>query len=137
MSSCGKDNKGEKKYLVTVVKRPATPEIHAQGIIYDAQLREVLQAGDVVRFRSFLSNSGHALPNDMMRDLQKMQTLMHKLIVNNSELTDLHDSSRQWLDSNTVLGSRISLAEASQVTLEEKLSQDKPKGRTILLRTLN
>ncbi len=137
MSSCGKDNKGEKKYLVTVVKRPATPEIHAQGIIYDAQLREILRAGDVVRFRSFLTNSGHALPNDMMRDIQKMQTLMHQLIANHAELTDLHDMSRQWLENNTVLGSRTSLAEASQVTLEEKVAQQNPKGRTILLRTLN
>jgi len=137
----GKGEKGEKKYLATPVSLQNKLRLGAEGANYDAELKEILRAGDVLRFRSFLQSSQRALPDEMLEDNTKMQTMMHMLTLSMADLNDLHAASREWLDGNTVLRSVRSLLEASQVTPEEKWQEfeaqqaddEKPKRRTIFL----
>ncbi|NWJ48154.1 MAG: hypothetical protein HXX08_20045 [Chloroflexi bacterium] len=145
MASCGKPADGEKKFRITVVKQPAGAEVQARGILYDAQLEHTLRQGDLLQFTDFLTQSGHALPSEMMNDPLRLEAVMYQLILSRPELSDKHEASRIWLDGHTALGSgNPSLNEASRAA-EEKLRQieqaqneapQKPGKRVIYLRTL-
>jgi hypothetical protein len=148
-SNCNTNKDPDKKFRITVVKQPAGAEVQARGLIYDSQLGEILKTGDVHRFRNFLSQTGHALPDDMMLDLLRVETVMHQLILNRPDLSEFHANSKDWLDNHTVLGSSgVSLREASeqaeaemrlreQAQLATKTEDSKSKKRVIYLRTFN
>ena len=102
------------KVRVTVVKAQNKPEGPAGADDYTEALAAILRQRDVFRFRNFLASSGRALPDEMMLDTLKMETLLHQLTLTMPGLADLHEASRQWLDHNTWLGQNPSLNEAAR-----------------------
>lgn len=116
----GKGNKGEKKYLVTPVKPKSNAEIVAIGETYNTALKEVLRSRDVLRFRNFLQADKRALPEDMLADTFKLETMLYQLILNQPDLVDLHAEARTWLDGNTVKLDGRTLLQAAGITPEQK-----------------
>lgn len=134
MSDTGQD-KGGKKWRVSVVKPRNTNQGQKAVDDYNTELAEVLRERNVFRFRNFLAAKGRALPDDMMLDTLKMATLMHQMILSVPELADQHNFSRQWLDENTfVQSSNRSLNEAAK--REPGLPPPSPKSRTIILKSI-
>ncbi len=134
-------DKGQKKILATPVNLVNKAGILGQGASYNLELKAILQSQDVARFRAFLQNNQRALPEEMLEDTTRMQTMMHQLTLSMPDLSEMHGAAREWLDGNTVLRSVRSLLEAAQVTPEQKWQEfeetqtDKPKPnrRTIFL----
>ncbi len=137
-----KGEKGEKKYLVTPVIPKSEGEISA-GTGYVADLKEILRKRDVFGFRNFLQKTQRALPDEMLADIIKLETMMHQLIVSMPDLSEWHVESRAWLNSNTLLIDGQSLMEAARISPEERWEEfeanqrdeTKPARRTIFLRT--
>jgi hypothetical protein len=125
MASCnsrGGDN--DKRYRITPIKANPAAEKIAQGLMYDMELKDILRKGDVFGFRNFLARHQRPLPDEMMLDTIKMETIMHQLILTIPDLVDLHDNSKQWLNDNTVLKTRgLTLLQASRLSPEEKQRQ--------------
>jgi hypothetical protein len=125
MSSCnpkGKDD--EKRYRITPVKAKPSAEKMAQGLLYDMELKDILRKGDVFSFRNFLDRHKRPLPDEMMLDTIKMETVMHQIILTIPELEDLHEKSKKWLDDHTVLKTRgLTLLQASRMSPSEKKEQ--------------
>ena len=132
-----------KKLHVTVIKKSASAEVQAHALQYNALLIQVLREDDVVGFRNFLVKVGRALPEEMMLDTLRLESMMKQLILSIPELEDLHPTSREWLDKNTHLGSHFVGLDLEQPVLEEEKqilehahnenSDTKPQHRTINL----
>jgi hypothetical protein len=119
----GKGDKGEKKYLATPILPKNREQIEAAGADYNSQLKEVLRQGDVEQFRAFLQKDKRALPEEMLADKLKLETMMHQLIVSMPDLADLHSTSRDWLDSNTITLDGRTLLQAAGISPEQKLEE--------------
>jgi hypothetical protein len=94
---------GEKQFRATPVSPKNKEQLSATGENYNAALKEVLRSRDVFRFRNFLSSDKRALPDEMLADILKLETMLHLLILSLTDLSDLHAESQKWLDENTVL----------------------------------
>ncbi|HEX2911630.1 MAG TPA: hypothetical protein VH186_12540 [Chloroflexia bacterium] len=130
------------KWRVTVVKAQNKVAAEQVSDAFNRQLAEVLRGRDVFRFRNFLASSGRALPDEMMLDVYKMETLMHQLTLSFAELSDLHASSREWLEQNTLLQNRSGLNAAANRPPGEPYAQPAippppPGKRIITLRTVS
>jgi hypothetical protein len=119
----GAGDKGQKKILVTPVKPGNKARFAEQEANYNHDLQEILQSLDVERFGQFLQTQQRALPEEMLSDSTRLETMMHQLILSMPELATMHGASREWLDGNTVLRSVRSLLEAAQVSPEQKLQE--------------
>ncbi|MBV9408286.1 MAG: hypothetical protein JO164_05650 [Candidatus Eremiobacteraeota bacterium] len=64
---------------------------------YEAELRDVLAAGDWEALREF-TRKHNQIPDDVYaKDRHFWEVLMHKLTCNRLDLLGLHDRSRAWL----------------------------------------
>ncbi|MEI6046515.1 MAG: hypothetical protein WCS37_19360 [Chloroflexota bacterium] len=103
-SSAGR---GEKRFRATVISPNDKEQLFDVGESYIAALQEVLRSRDVLRFRNFLSSGQQTLPDEMLADTLKLETMLHQIILSLPELSDLHVESQKWLDENSLLGGSI------------------------------
>jgi hypothetical protein len=74
-----------------------TPGGGAPSLAYEAELRDILAAGDWERLRDF-SRAQNDVPDDVYQQPQHFwEVMLHKLICNRIDLLGLHESSRAWL----------------------------------------
>ncbi len=113
--------KGNSKLRVTIVMPQNSASQLDNAANYSLALSDILRRRDVFRFRNFLAANGRGLPDEMMLDTHKMETLLHQLTLTMPALADLHADSRRWLDHHTLLTSQNpSLNEAARRTPGER-----------------
>jgi len=66
---------------------------------YQDALKAALRTRDPKVFGQFLINSGRGSPS-FLQDPKRLEEAMHRFILSFSDLADLHDASRQWLDEH-------------------------------------
>jgi len=75
---------------------------------YVEQLGAVLRTGDPEQLRAFLADNARRYGDDAQveqithQSAGELEGLMHRMILSRSDLSNLHEGSRQWLARNGV-----------------------------------